>query len=161
MLSLILFAILFEAPATAAAVAGTAVSIPILIHLLNRRRFKIVEWAAMRFLLAAQKKNSRKMRIEQIILLLVRCTVLLLLVLAMCAVTPWAEAAWRWLNPQGGKGVITGTTRTHKVIVVDGSFSTGLKAKAGEAGEATNFEKARALAGKLVEQGSSGDAYSV
>src|SRR3954467_10783837 len=118
MSSYLLFALLNSPPA-AAAVAGTAVSIPILIHLLNRRRFKIVEWAAMRFLLAAQKKNSRKMRIEQIILLLVRCAVLLLLVLAMCAVTPWAEAAWRWLNPQGGKGVITGTTRTHKVIVVD------------------------------------------
>ncbi|MGL4552589.1 MAG: VWA domain-containing protein [Gemmataceae bacterium] len=155
MLSLTLFAI-FEIPAAAAAVAGTAVSIPILIHLLNRRRFKIVEWAAMRFLLAAQRKNSRKMRIEQILLLAVRCLVLLLLVLAMCAVTPWAEAGWRWLNPQGGKGVLTGTTRTHKVIVVDGSYSMGLKA-----GESTCFEKARALAGKLVEQGGSGDAYSV
>lgn len=156
MLSLIVFAIFFEAPAAAAAVAGTVVSIPILIHLLNRRRFKIVEWAAMRFLLAAQRKNSRRMRIEQILLLIVRCLVLLLLVLAMCVVTPWAEAAWRWINPQGGKGVITGTTRTHKVIVVDGSYSMGLKS-----GESTVFDKARTLAGQIVEQGSSGDGYSV
>jgi hypothetical protein len=43
-----------EAPLTALAVAGGAVSIPIIIHLLNRRRFKVVTWAAMRFLLAAQ-----------------------------------------------------------------------------------------------------------
>ena len=48
-----LFAVLFETPLGAAAVAGGAVSIPIIIHLLNRRRFRIVPWAAMRFLLAA------------------------------------------------------------------------------------------------------------
>ena len=71
-----------------AAVAGGAVSIPIIIHLLNRRRFKVVTWAAMRFLLAAQKKNSRRMRLEQILLLALRCLVVLLLVLAMASVTP-------------------------------------------------------------------------
>ena len=63
-----LFAI-FEAPLAAAAVAGGAVSIPVIIHLLNRKRFKVVEWAAMRFLLSAQKKNARRMRIEQLLLL--------------------------------------------------------------------------------------------
>ena len=52
-----LFAFIFEAPLTAAAVAGGAVSIPIIIHLLNRRRFRIVTWAAMRFLLAAQQQE--------------------------------------------------------------------------------------------------------
>ena len=86
---------LFEAPLTAAAVAGGAVSIPIIIHLLNRKRFRVVTWAAMRFLLAAQRKNSRKMRLEQLILLGVRCLMVLLLVLAMASVTPWAEAVWR------------------------------------------------------------------
>lgn len=166
MLCLILFAVLFEAPLTAAAVTGAAVSVPILIHLLNRRRFKIVEWAAMKFLLAAQRKNSRKMRIEQILLLVVRCLVLLLLILAMCSVTPWAEAVWRWWSPQGGKGVIAGSTRTHKIIVIDGSFSMGARPPANGAredrgAEQTCFEKARALAGQIVEQGSSGDGYSV
>ena len=60
-----LFAFLFETPALAAAAAGGAVSIPIIIHLLNRKRYRIVPWAAMRFLLAAQRKTSRKVRIEQ------------------------------------------------------------------------------------------------
>jgi hypothetical protein len=95
----IMFA-LFEAPLSAAAIAGAVVSIPIIIHLLNRRRFKVVTWAAMRFLLAAQKKNSRRMRIEQLLLLIVRCAIVLLLVLAMASVTSWAEAAWRWFAPE-------------------------------------------------------------
>src|SRR3954468_3173486 len=103
-----LFAILFEAPLSAAALAGGAVSIPVIIHLLNRRRYKIVTWAAMRFLLNAQKKNSRRMRLEQLFLLVIRCLILLLIVLAMISVTGWAESVWRRINPEGGKGQAPG-----------------------------------------------------
>src|SRR5262245_52465605 len=117
------FAVLFETPLAAAAVAGSAVSVPIIIHLLNRRRFKIVTWAAMRFLLAAERKNTRRMRLEQILLLVMRCALVLLLALAMMCVTPWAEAGWRWLFPEATIGVVSTNQRTHKILVVDGSFS--------------------------------------
>ena len=60
-----------------------AASVPILIHLLNRRKFREIRWAAMRFLLAAIRKNSRRVRIEQWILLAVRTLMILLVVLAM------------------------------------------------------------------------------
>ena len=42
----------------------------------------------MRFLLAAEHKNSRRMRLEQLLLLAVRCLLLLLLILGMASVTP-------------------------------------------------------------------------
>ena len=58
---------------------GLAVGVPILIHLLNKRRFKIVEWAAMDFLFQADKKNRRRVRLENFILLLLRCLAMLLL----------------------------------------------------------------------------------
>ncbi|HEY7154588.1 MAG TPA: VWA domain-containing protein [Gemmataceae bacterium] len=145
-----------EAPLTAAAVAGGAVSIPIIIHLLNRRRFQVVTWAAMRFLLAAQKKNSRRMRLEQIVLLAVRCLMVLLLVLAMASVTPWAEAMWRWFAPGGGSALTAGTQRTHKILVIDGSFSMALKN-----GEGACFDRARALATQIVHESSGGDGFSV
>ncbi|MFO0881149.1 MAG: VWA domain-containing protein [Gemmataceae bacterium] len=151
-----LFAIFFSNPLTALAAAGAAVAIPIIIHLLNRRRFKIVEWAAMRFLLNAQRKNARRMRLEQFLLLLCRCLIVLLLLLAMAAVTPWAEAAWRWLNPEGGKGILAGGTRTHRIIVVDGSLSMSVRV-----GDKTAFERAREMAQKVVEESSGGDGYSV
>ena len=58
---------------------AAAVSLPIIIHLLNQRRFKIVDWAAMEFLLDADKKNRRRIRLENLILLLLRCLAVLLL----------------------------------------------------------------------------------
>jgi uncharacterized membrane protein len=145
-----------ETPLAAAALAGGAVSIPIIIHLLNRRRFRVVTWAAMRFLLAAQRKNSRRMRLEQLLLLALRCCIVLLLVGAMASVTPWAEAVWHWVNPEGGLSQAAGGPRTHKILVVDGSFSMGLKLA-----EGTCFEKARAMAGKIVRDSSGGDGFSV
>src|SRR5438105_4931183 len=55
------------------AVAGALVSAPIIIHLINRMRFKRIRWAAMEFLLKAQKRNRRRLIIEQLILLALRC----------------------------------------------------------------------------------------
>ena len=40
------------------------VSVPIIIHLLNRRRFRIHPWAAMQFLLESLRRNRRRLRIE-------------------------------------------------------------------------------------------------
>src|SRR5947199_6851827 len=57
---------------------GALVSAPILIHLINRMRFRRVRWAAMEFLLKSQKKNRRKLIIEQLILLLLRILLVLL-----------------------------------------------------------------------------------
>src|SRR6266849_1762245 len=71
-----------------------AVSIPVIIHLINRKRYKIVPWAAMRFLLAAQKQTRKRMRIEQLLLLLVRMLILALIIFAMASVMPWAESIW-------------------------------------------------------------------
>src|SRR5437588_11986087 len=60
-------------------VAGAAlVSAPIIIHLINRMRFRRVRWAAMEFLLKSQKRNRRRLIIEQLILLALRCLLVLL-----------------------------------------------------------------------------------
>src|SRR6266404_6447891 len=93
-------AFFFSGPFSVLATAAGAVSVPIIIHLLNRKRFRIVPWAAMRFLLAAQKKNSRRLRLEQLILLAVRTLLVLLLVLAMASVMPWSESLWYRLFPE-------------------------------------------------------------
>jgi hypothetical protein len=60
------------------AAGGALVSSPILIHLINRMRFKRIRWAAMEFLLKSQKRNRRKLIIEQLILLALRCLLVLL-----------------------------------------------------------------------------------
>jgi len=55
------------------AAAAALVSAPIIIHLINRMRFKRIRWAAMEFLLKAQKRNRRRLIIEQLLLLALRC----------------------------------------------------------------------------------------
>ena len=54
------------------AAGGVATSIPIVIHLLNKRKFRIIVWAAMDFLLAAQRRNARKLKFRRWLLLAVR-----------------------------------------------------------------------------------------
>src|SRR5439155_16987192 len=57
---------------------GAMISAPILIHLINRMRFKRIRWAAMEFLLKSQKRSRRRLIIEQLILLMLRCLMMVL-----------------------------------------------------------------------------------
>jgi hypothetical protein len=54
------------------------ISVPIIIHLINRIRFKRIRWAAMEFLLKSQKRNRRRLILEQLLLLALRCFLVLL-----------------------------------------------------------------------------------
>src|SRR3954453_20552770 len=72
------FGSIFSTPMFAAA-GILLVAIPIIIHILNRRRFKTVTWAAMEYLLRAMRKNRRRLKFEQMLLLVTRCLVLALL----------------------------------------------------------------------------------
>src|SRR5207253_9129995 len=62
-------------------IGGALISSPIIIHLINRMRFKRVRSAAMEFLLKSQKRNRRRLIIEQLILLALRCFLVILGVL--------------------------------------------------------------------------------
>lgn len=153
----LLLALLFSTPWAALLTAAGAASVPVVIHLLNRHRYRVVTWAAMRFLLAAQRKNTRRMRLEQLLLLLVRTALVLLLVLAMAAVSPWAEEVWQRALPGGTALAGPVSRRTHKVLVIDGSFS--MAARLGDGG--TCFDRARAVASRIVRDAPAGDAFSV
>src|SRR5512134_2626940 len=107
-----------------------AVSIPIIIHLLNRRRFQKVVWAAMRFIQASVEKNQKRMRIEDMILLALRCLLLALLALALARPAILSNA-----SDVFGQSKVTG------VIVLDNSYSMGMTD-----GVMTRFEKARKAA---------------
>ncbi len=60
-----------------------AVLLPIIIHLLNRLRYRTVHWGAMMFLLKANKAATRRAKIRQYLLLLFRALVILFLIWAM------------------------------------------------------------------------------
>lgn len=68
---------------TLALVGLACVAVPIIIHILMRRRRKPVAWGAMRFLLEAYKKQRRRLNLEQLLLLAARCVLIALLALAV------------------------------------------------------------------------------
>lgn len=59
------------------------VMIPIIIHLLMRRRRRPVPWAAMRFIVEAYRRQRRRMNLEQFLLLAARCLLVALVALAV------------------------------------------------------------------------------
>lgn len=66
-------------------VAGAiaTISIPIAIHLLTRFRRRPQPWAAMQFLLLAQRRHRHRMKLEKWLLLALRCLIPLLVGLAL------------------------------------------------------------------------------
>jgi hypothetical protein len=122
-----------------------AVSVPIIIHLLNRRKFQKVVWAAMRFLKTSVEQNQRRMRIEDLILLILRCLLLALIALALAR--PALKTASSDLF---GQSKVTG------VIILDNSASMGMSD-----GTATRFEKAKKAAEQALDTMPAGSATAV
>ena len=60
-----------------------AVSLPIIIHLLNRRRHRTVKWAAMDFLLKATRESRGKKKLKHIVILTCRALAVAALVFAI------------------------------------------------------------------------------
>ena len=98
-----------------------AVSIPVAIHLLNRRRYKLLDWAAMQFLLESVKRNRRRLRIEELILLALRCLVLVVLGAALARLTGCSA-----MNALPG-----GAESETAVFVLDDSCSMGQRVGGG------------------------------
>ncbi len=133
----------FVTPLFAAAGLGL-ISIPILIHIFNRRRYKIVSWAAMDFLLNAMKKNRRRLKFEQWLLLAVRCLVLALLGLALA-------------RPMGCENTTIGKFGSRAgvhVLVIDNSYSMGYEVD--RANAHTHLAQAKILAKGMIDRLSRG-----
>ena len=81
---------------------------PLIIHLLNKRRYRVHEWAAMDFLFAAMASNRRRLRFEDLLLLLLRMAIILLLVMAVARPIIEGLAGWR---------------EDDRLVVLDDSFS--------------------------------------
>jgi hypothetical protein len=121
-------------------------AVPLIIHLLNRQRFRRRQWAAMEFLLAAYKKQRKRLRRENLLLLLLRCAIPIVLALAI---------ARPLLREESGIAG-TGTGSAHHVLVLDHSASMGLELS----GATTPFDRAKDLATSLLDRVGSRDGQS-
>jgi len=75
----------------------TGVAIPILIHLFNRRHAKIVDWGAMQFLVSSLTSRRRRVLIEEVLLMCIRCLLVALLVLAVSRPLLPVHGAVSWI----------------------------------------------------------------
>lgn len=122
-----------------------AAAAPIVIHLLSKQRYREVSWAAMEYLLAALRRRSRRLQIEQWLLLAVRTLLIVLLVLAM-------------MEPFWERGATTFSTggQTHRVLVIDGSYSMAYHRT-----DKSRFKQAKELARQIVDGSREGDAFTL
>jgi len=121
-----------------------AVAIPIVIHLLNRFQVREVVWAAMRFLRESVEKNQRRLLLEDILLLLLRCLLVALLILAL------ARPIWQ-------SGLKTsGSHQAAAAIIIDDSYSMGLTN-----GITTSLQRAQSAAGQILAAFPSGSSSAL
>lgn len=90
---------------------AAAFMIPLMIHLLNRRRQSIVKWGAMHLLQEVLRQKKRRIQIEQWLLLVVR--IALPIILALCLARP----VMTFFRSLPGFG------QTSLVVLLDDSFS--------------------------------------
>lgn len=63
--------------------AALGIAVPILVHLLNKARPRKLPWAAMELLQRTSQQRSRKIKLEDLFIMALRCLALLLAALAM------------------------------------------------------------------------------
>ncbi|MEO0512060.1 MAG: BatA domain-containing protein [Planctomycetota bacterium] len=102
-----------------AAISVLAIGVPVVLHLLRRRR-KPVRWGAMRFVLEAQRRTRQRLTLEQLLLLIARCVLIGLAGLAIA-------------RPLlAGAGGLSGRRPITLAIVLDDGIVSGLSGEGGE-----------------------------
>ena len=110
-----------------------AASLPILIHLLNRRKLQRIQFPAVRFIVLSQKRISRSYRLRHWLLLALRTLAVIFLVLLLA-------------NPifQTGAGLFAGGGPVSLVVLLDNSLSMTWS------GDGNGFKQAKDAARLLI-----------
>ena len=97
-----------------------AVLIPVIIHLFNLRKVKKVEFSTLMFLKDIRKSKFKRIRIKQLLLLLIRILII-------------ASIVFAFSNPViiGYHGVNSGNTQKSGIIILDDSYSMDMKEEKG------------------------------
>jgi hypothetical protein len=113
------------------------IAAPILIHLINRLRYRRVRFAAMEFLLNSEQRNRRRVFIEHLLLLLARVAIVALIgmLIARFVADPRQLSMF-----QGAKA--------HHILLIDDSGSMRERQA-----ERTAFDAAREIVRKLAAEG--------
>ncbi len=122
-----------------------AASIPVLLHLLNMRRLRTVEFSTLRFLLQLQQTRVRRLKLQQLLLLILRTLLVLFAVLALARPTI-----------PGRLPLLSSPSRSSVVILVDNSYSMEASDAAGQ-----RLRQAISAATSIVDGLQDGDEVAV
>ena len=86
--------------------------LPVLIHFLNRLRYRTMNWGAMMFLISVSRSSTKFARVRHLLILLMRMLAIAALILALCR-----PLVGGWLGT-----ALTGTPDTI-IVLLDGSAS--------------------------------------
>ncbi|MEJ5263301.1 MAG: BatA and WFA domain-containing protein [Ignavibacterium sp.] len=123
-----------------------AAAIPVIIHLLNLRKLKKIEFSTLAFLKELQKNKIRKIKIKQWLLLALRVLIILFIVMA------FARPALRGLSIAG----TTSAAKTSAVFILDNSFSMSVLGQNG-----SYFNQAKDVIRKILEELKEGDEAAI
>jgi len=127
-------------------VAGVA--LPVIAHLLSKRRFDVVQWGAMQFLELGQRAR-RRFHLQDLLLLLLRMGLLACLALAIAR--PWGSGQWL--------GLFGSPVQNDFVFILDGSASMAWEEQG--PGSSTPHQQAIQWIHQALEQVQPGDTISL
>ena len=122
-----------------------AAGIPLLLHLLNLRKLRVVDFGSIRFLLELQQKQVRRLKLQQILLLILRTLIVVFAVLALAR--PTIETSLP---------VLSSAARASVVILVDNSASME-----GADGRGPRLDQAKKAARQIIDGLRDGDEVVV
>lgn len=121
------------------------ISLPILVHLLSRKRYDIIHWGAMQFL-ELGRRTKRKIRLEGWLLLAIRMLLIALITFALAR--PWVSG--------GLLSKFISIQSRDIVFVIDGSYSMGWEGEA-----STPHSAAIQWVHRFMEELNPGDTISI
>jgi len=121
-----------------------AAAVPIIIHLLNRRRVRRVKFSSLEFLEEVNRQRMRNVNLRRILILILRTLAVLMLVFAFA-------------RPTLRSGLLfSGSAPKNVVVCVDASYSMGVNQETGSA-----FDAARTMAKTIVDEAGGNDVINV
>jgi hypothetical protein len=126
--------------------ALAAVAIPLVVHMLSRRRVPIFYFSSLRFLRASDRRSMRRVNLRRILLMILRMAGVALLALAFARPVVRGDVAS--LFPGGGSRA--------GCILLDRSYSMGVGS-----GEGTLFDSAKLRIREILDQFTPGDEITI
>lgn len=123
-----------------------AASIPIIIHLLNLRKLKKIEFSTLQFLKELQKNKIRKIKLKQWLLLVLRVLIIL------CIVTAFARPTLVGVSVGG----TTSAAKTTAIFILDDTFSMSVIDQNG-----SYFNQAKQSIRDILNQFEEGDEFGL